>query len=114
MGDRSHDQLAGHDYDHRSGGRHCGSHHRRRHHHHYGHDCAHDDHHHVNDDHDVIDEHHHGTPRLPSGLIVGLDASVMGWTDMTGRMSQVVSQTAPKWMRQEFDWSQIEPSRGVV
>ena len=54
-------------------------------------------------------------PTAPTsgGLIVGLDASVMGWTDMTGRMNQVVSQTHPKWMRQEFDWSQIEPSRGV-
>ena len=28
-------------------------------------------------------------------------------------MSQVASQAAPKWIRQEFDWSQIEPTRGT-
>jgi hypothetical protein len=27
-------------------------------------------------------------------------------------MDQVASQAGPKWIRQEFDWSQIEPSRG--
>ena len=28
-------------------------------------------------------------------------------------MDQVASQAGPKWIRQEFDWSQIEPSRGT-
>ena len=28
-------------------------------------------------------------------------------------MDQVASQAGPKWIRQEFDWSKIEPSRGV-
>jgi polysaccharide biosynthesis protein PslG len=31
---------------------------------------------------------------------------------MSARMDQVASQAAPKWIRQEFDWSQIEPTRG--
>jgi polysaccharide biosynthesis protein PslG len=52
-------------------------------------------------------------PTPTSGLVVGLNASVSGWANMSGRMSQVASQAGPKWIRQEFDWSQIEPSRGT-
>ncbi len=52
-------------------------------------------------------------PPTSGGLIVGLNASVSGWADMSGRMGQVASQAGPKWIRQEFDWSQIEPSRGT-
>jgi hypothetical protein len=44
---------------------------------------------------------------------VGLDASVVGWTDMSGRMAQIESQTNPSWIREEFDWGTIEPQRGV-
>ena len=32
---------------------------------------------------------------------------------MSGRMSAIASQAGPKWIRQEFDWSQIEPQRGT-
>jgi polysaccharide biosynthesis protein PslG len=32
---------------------------------------------------------------------------------MSARMNQVASQAGPKWIRQEFDWSQIEPQPGV-
>jgi polysaccharide biosynthesis protein PslG len=45
--------------------------------------------------------------------VVGLDASVVGWADMAPRLDQVVSQSGTKWIRQEFDWSEIEPQPGV-
>jgi hypothetical protein len=32
---------------------------------------------------------------------------------MSARMNQVASQAGPKWIRQEFDWSQIEPQPGT-
>jgi hypothetical protein len=46
-------------------------------------------------------------------LIVGLDASVEGWANMPARMAQVASQAGPKWIRQDFDWSRIEPQPGT-
>jgi hypothetical protein len=50
---------------------------------------------------------------VSGGQIVGLDASVVGWSDMTDRLGQVVSQTGAHWMRQDFFWSTIEPRKGV-
>jgi hypothetical protein len=50
---------------------------------------------------------------VSGNLIVGLNASVSGWANMSARMDQVASQAAPTWIRQEFDWSQIEPTRGT-
>jgi len=50
---------------------------------------------------------------VSGGLLVGLNASVVGWSDMSPRFDQVVSQTGAKWMRQDFFWSMIEPQKGV-
>jgi polysaccharide biosynthesis protein PslG len=48
-------------------------------------------------------------------LIVGLDANVSGWgiPNMQGRLDQITGQTGAKWLREEFTWGKIEPSRGV-
>jgi polysaccharide biosynthesis protein PslG len=47
------------------------------------------------------------------GLLVGLDASVVGWSDMAPRFDQVASATGAKWLREEFSWSEIEPQPGT-
>jgi hypothetical protein len=54
-------------------------------------------------------------PAASGPLIVGLNADVSGWGGAsTGpRLNQVVSQTGAKWLREEFDWSRIEPQPGV-
>jgi len=52
-------------------------------------------------------------PAVSGGLIVGLNASVTGWANMAARMGQIASQAGPKWIRQSFDWSQIEPQPGT-
>jgi polysaccharide biosynthesis protein PslG len=44
---------------------------------------------------------------------VGLDASVVGWTNIAPRFDSVVSATGAKWMRQDFFWDKIEPTAGV-
>ena len=49
---------------------------------------------------------------VSGALDVGLNTSVAGWTDEGSRMNQIESQTSTPWMREAFDWSQIEPSRG--
>jgi polysaccharide biosynthesis protein PslG len=51
---------------------------------------------------------------ISGGLVVGLNADVAGWGgDSTiDRLSQVRSKTGTKWLREEFLWSTIEPSRG--
>ncbi len=48
------------------------------------------------------------------GLIVGLNANVSGWGNASTapRLDQVVSQTQTKWLREEFDWSTVEPTQG--
>ncbi|MGA2924503.1 MAG: hypothetical protein ABSG43_00705 [Solirubrobacteraceae bacterium] len=53
------------------------------------------------------------TSPLSGPLVVGLDASVIGWVNMAPRFDQVASATHVTWMRQEFDWSTIEPQPGV-
>jgi polysaccharide biosynthesis protein PslG len=50
---------------------------------------------------------------VSGGLIVGLNASVVGWANMSARMDQVTSRADPPWIRQGFDWSEIEPQPGV-
>ena len=50
---------------------------------------------------------------VSGSLVVGLNASVVGWSDMAQRLDQIVSQTGAKWMRQDFSWSMIEPRKGV-
>jgi hypothetical protein len=49
-----------------------------------------------------------------SGLVVGLNANVSGWggDGTSPRMQQVVSQTGARWLREEFWWQRLEPSRG--
>jgi hypothetical protein len=49
----------------------------------------------------------------PSGLVVGLNASVAGWADMAPRLAQVVSDSGTNWLREDFEWSQIEPQPGT-
>lgn len=50
---------------------------------------------------------------VSGSLIVGLNASVTGWTNMSARMNQIASQAGPQWIRQEFNWGQIEPQPGT-
>lgn len=52
---------------------------------------------------------------LSGGLVVGLNANVSGWGGAsTGpRLNLVTSATDTKWLREEFDWSTIEPQPGV-
>jgi hypothetical protein len=45
--------------------------------------------------------------------VIGLDASVAGWSDMAGRISDVLSASGAKWLREDFDWSEIEPQQGT-
>jgi hypothetical protein len=47
------------------------------------------------------------------GLVVGLNASVAGWGNMAPRLGQVVSDSGTHWLREEFQWSEIEPQPGV-
>ena len=49
---------------------------------------------------------------VSGNLVVGLNASVSGWANMSARMNQVASKAGPAWIRQQFDWSQIEPQPG--
>ncbi len=46
--------------------------------------------------------------------MVGLVADVAGWGDASTapRLAQVTSQTHTKWLREQFLWSTIEPTRG--
>ncbi len=46
------------------------------------------------------------------GLVIGLDASVAGWGDIPGRLDQVVSSSGTKWLREDFQWDEIEPQPG--
>jgi hypothetical protein len=49
-----------------------------------------------------------------SPLVIGLNANVSGWggASTPGRMTQVAGQTGAKWLREEFNWATIEPSKG--
>jgi hypothetical protein len=53
------------------------------------------------------------SPAVEGSLVVGLNASVIGWSNMAARLDQVVSGTSLKWLREEFLWSVIEPTPGV-
>jgi hypothetical protein len=48
-------------------------------------------------------------------LIVGLNANVSGWggASTAPELNLVTSTTGAKWLREEFAWDTIEPSRGV-
>ncbi|MBV9605435.1 MAG: beta-galactosidase [Solirubrobacterales bacterium] len=48
-----------------------------------------------------------------TGLVVGLNASVAGWSTMSARLDQVLSASGTKWLREQFEWSQIEPAPGT-
>ena len=50
---------------------------------------------------------------MSGSLNVGLNTSVSGWSDQASRMNQIESQTSTPWMREAFNWSQIEPSNGT-
>jgi hypothetical protein len=49
------------------------------------------------------------------GLVVGLDANTAGWggDGTADRLDQVVSQTGAKWLREDFQWSKVEPAHGT-
>jgi polysaccharide biosynthesis protein PslG len=47
------------------------------------------------------------------GLVVGLNASVAGWSTMSSRLNQVLSGSGTNWLREQFEWSQIEPEPGT-
>jgi polysaccharide biosynthesis protein PslG len=50
---------------------------------------------------------------VSGGLDVGLNTDIGGWgTSQAQRMNQIENQTATKWIREAFDWSQIEPQNG--
>ncbi len=59
--------------------------------------------------------HQSAAPAVGKGLIVGLISGDAGFVNsaITGRVSQVVSRSDAKWLRESFDWSAIEPARGV-
>jgi polysaccharide biosynthesis protein PslG len=52
------------------------------------------------------------TSAVSGGLDVELNTSVAGWTDETSRMNEIESRSGTHWIREAFDWSQIEPRRG--
>jgi hypothetical protein len=52
------------------------------------------------------------TSAVSGGLDVGLNTSVVGWTDEASRMSEIESRSGTHWIREAFHWSEIEPSRG--
>lgn len=54
-------------------------------------------------------------PATSGGLIVGLNADASGWggASTVGRLQLVTSATGAKWLREQFDWSKIEPQPGV-
>ncbi|HET6866473.1 MAG TPA: beta-galactosidase [Solirubrobacteraceae bacterium] len=45
--------------------------------------------------------------------MLGLNASVAGWANMAPRLQQVVSASGTNWLREDFEWSQIEPQPGI-
>jgi hypothetical protein len=45
--------------------------------------------------------------------VIGLNASVAGWSNMADRLDQVVSTSGTKWLREDFEWSEIEPQPGT-
>ncbi len=45
--------------------------------------------------------------------MVGLNAAVDGWGNESQRLSQVESQTGVKWIREEFNWGDVEATQGV-
>jgi polysaccharide biosynthesis protein PslG len=47
------------------------------------------------------------------GLVVGLNASVAGWSTMSWRLNQVLSASGTKWVREQFQWRQVEPQPGT-
>ncbi|MFL5832093.1 MAG: beta-galactosidase [Solirubrobacteraceae bacterium] len=54
-----------------------------------------------------------GAVAVSGSLDVGLNTNVGGWSDEAARMNEIESQSGTKWMREAFDWSQIEPRRGT-
>jgi hypothetical protein len=54
----------------------------------------------------------HSVNRSP-GFVVGLNASVAGWANMSPRLSQILSESGTKWLREDFEWSEIEPQPGT-
>jgi hypothetical protein len=54
-----------------------------------------------------------GVVAVSGRLDVGLNTNVGGWSDEAARMDEIESQSGTKWMREAFDWSQMEPRRGT-
>jgi hypothetical protein len=46
-------------------------------------------------------------------MVIGLNASVAGWSNMSDRLGQVLSTSTTKWLREDFEWSEIEPQPGT-
>lgn len=55
-----------------------------------------------------------GRSAVSSGLVVGLSSGAAGWggKSTARRLNVITSRTGVKWMRDEFQWNVIEPSRG--
>jgi hypothetical protein len=49
------------------------------------------------------------------GTVVGIISGTVGWSDqgVGERLTQVISRTHAKWLRESFYWSEIEPRPGV-
>jgi hypothetical protein len=55
----------------------------------------------------------HSTVDRSQSLVIGLNASVAGWSDIPDRMHQVLSTSGTKWLREDFQWNEIEPQPGT-
>src|SRR5262249_29438490 len=57
---------------------------------------------------------HRAADPVSGGQIVGLNADVAGYggASTAARLSQVISTTGAKWLREEFSWATIEPQPG--
>ena len=55
------------------------------------------------------------TAPLQHSLVIGLNANTAGWGNASTvpRLQQVVSQTQASWLREEFQWSMVEPTEGT-
>jgi hypothetical protein len=58
---------------------------------------------------------HRGGDPVTGAQIIGLNADVAGWggASTADRLSQVISTTGTRWLREEFSWAKIEPRPDV-
>ncbi len=50
--------------------------------------------------------------RRPGALHVGVNADTQGWGSQMGARQDAVASSGAKWVREQFDWSVIEPASG--